>query len=144
MATTARRVRGKDFLVKGTGSSTILGQTSGTINLTCEAIDVTTKSDWPNKAYLDGIFDWTVSLEGAYIVGDDGTAAGSASTESLGPVHNLLAHPAVTVSCTIDGDTYSGSGIVTSASVSGEVSGNVTYSVEIQGNGALTITPASS
>ena len=129
-------VLGRNFLVNVGG--VILGQKTGTISLTMDTVDTTTKdTSYQNvqaKTYKANLYGWEITLNGAYVLSDTPDSA-----------RDLIAGTEIaTVTCTIGANTYTGKGIVTSLSMNGDMTDIVTFDMTIQGTDALTVPTASS
>lgn len=132
---------GRNFLVS-VGGNVVLGQKSGTISFTMDTIETTTKgttisTDPLPKQYLANMYGWEITLNGAYNIG------GTGGSDAYDIAAIMKAGHAVSVTCSVDGETYAGNGIVTSFSSSGDQGDLTTYDVTIQGTDTLTITAKS-
>ena len=106
--------------------------------------EITNKESAGYKEILEGLRDFSLDVDGAYAWTN---AAGAALTDGVDDVletNVLNARQAVSF---IFGDTaatsdisYSGSGFITSVSLTGGTEDTATYSMSIEGTGALTQT----
>lgn len=121
------------------------GSTTCTLNINQETIDVTNKQSQGNKEFINGARSWTLDCEAYFTDGTSDSAdipVGGATAdsgwypvlESGDKIHVKFANTT--------GQTgareYTGEGYITSISINAGVSEWATYSVSIQGTGALT------
>lgn len=127
-------MRGVDILVevKVEGSPTPIvvgGQRNATLSESVETIDVTSKDSGGNYEYDYGLYGWTVSADGLYIKSDAGYVALQTA---------MRQKKKVTLHIKENGSaTYTGEALVISRELEAPYDGEVTYSVEFQGTGAL-------
>jgi predicted secreted protein len=114
-----------------------------TLNVNHSPREITNKESNGNKEILEGLRDFSIDIDGAYAWTD---ASGTALTNGADDLinSNILTRTAVSF---IFGDTqatsdvsYSGSGYITSVSLTGGYEDTATYSLTIEGTGALTQT----
>ena len=114
-----------------------------TLNVNHSPREITNKESNGNKEILEGLRDLSIDIDGAYAWTD---ASGTALTNGADDLinSNILTRTAVSF---IFGDTqatsdvsYSGSGYITSVSLTGGYEDTATYSLTIEGTGALTQT----
>jgi predicted secreted protein len=84
------------------------------------------------KTIIAGVSEWTVSLEMSWdVVTDTNGQAAMNSASLLGTtISDLTLYPNVA-------NTYAGDAIITSANINNDVQDKVSYTVELQGTGAL-------
>ena len=140
MATTTGLVNGtlvalyKD--VSGTPTK-IANLTSTDFELSKDTIDATNKDGGSYKEFLVGLSGWTMNAEG--IFEEDGSATGVSAKDLL---DDIIAGLPLTVVMTsnVTGDIkLSGSAIITSFAWNAPVNDVSTFSVSLQGTGALTV-----
>lgn len=141
-------VLGIDLTGADDGSATytaVGGSTTCTLNVNQETIDISSKDSAGNKEFLNGARSWTVDCEAFFTDGSSDSAdvpvGGSTADSGWFPV--LESGDLITVQFSnTTGQTgarrYHGKGYITSISVNGAVGEWSTYSVSIQGTGALT------
>lgn len=110
------------------------GQTGATINRSAETIDVTNKVSEGFKEYVAGWKDWSIDCDAFVTLGDEGQ-------EELETAY--AKGIAVDVDIRVGGDenakgvNYKGKAIITSLSTDLSQDDAVTYSLSLQGTGAL-------
>jgi len=113
------------------------------LNVNHSPREITNKESGGYKEILEGLRDFSIDIDGAYAWTN---AGGSALTDGIDDVletNVLNARQAVTF---IFGDTssndisYSGSGYITSVSITGGTEDSASYSLSIEGTGELTQT----
>ena len=117
------------------GTDLIGGQRNVTINTKSDTVEVHTKTDFPNKKYIKSWEDWDCSFDGVL---QNSSLSGS-----------IAAGDTVSVVIQDDSSTpgtsmLTGSAIVTEYNVEAGQDDITTFSVSLQGNGALTRTGSSS
>ena len=123
---------------KGGTTAIIGGQNNGTLTETMGAAEVTDKSGNGVQEFIPGLTGWTLTCDGAVVIGD--TALGSIATalSSRARVDVAIQYPG-------SGDpengytnvTRTGTGVITDYSVNAPIGDAVTFSVTIQGTGVL-------
>ena len=111
--------------------------TSTDFELSKDTIDATNKDGGSYKEFLVGLSGWTMNAEG--IFEEDGGVTGISAKDLL---DDIIAGDAVTVVMTsnVTGDLkLSGSAVITSFSWNAPVNDVSTFSVSLQGSGALTV-----
>jgi TP901-1 family phage major tail protein len=111
--------------------------TSTDFELSKDTIDATNKDGGSYKEFLVGLSGWTMSAEG--IFEEDGSATGISSKDLL---DDIIAGAPITVVMTsnVTGDLkLTGSAVITSFAWSAPVNDIATFSVSLQGSGALTV-----
>ena len=135
------KVSGASVILNLAGDSGSLtpigGQTGATINRSAETVDVTNKVSEGYKEYVATWKDWSIDCDAFVTLGDDGQtqletafADGSAVNVSIRIGDDTNAN----------GITYTGSALITSLSTSLGMDDAVSYSLSLQGTGALTRT----
>lgn len=115
----------------------VANATSSDFELTRDTIDATNKDGGAYKEFLVGLAGWTMNAEG--IFEEDGSATGISAKDLL---DDVIAGTAVTVVMTsnVSGDIkVSGSAIISSFAWNAPVNDVATFSVSLQGTGALTV-----
>ena len=117
---------------------------NGSININHSTREITNKESAGWKESLEGLRDWSVDVDGAYAWTD---AAGSVLANGFEDViaTYILTRASLTVkfgtSAGATGDVlYSGTAWVTSGSASAGTEDSATYSLSLEGTGALTQT----
>jgi TP901-1 family phage major tail protein len=138
-------LNGTDIKVydSGTGLLVAFAQ-NGSLNINHSLREITSKESGGFKESLEGLRDWSVDLDGAYAWTD---AAGAALTNGADDLLNsyMITRQALTIKfgnvAAATGDTvYSGSVWLTSFSVSAGTEDTATYSISLEGTGAITQT----
>lgn len=135
------KVSGASVILNLVGESDKLtpigGQTGATINRSAETVDVTNKVSEGYKEYVATWKDWSIDCDAFVTLGDEGQtqletafADGSAVNVSIRIGDDTNAN----------GITYTGSALITSLSTSLGMDDAVSYSLSLQGTGALTRT----
>jgi TP901-1 family phage major tail protein len=112
--------------------------TSTDFELSKDTIDATNKDGGDYKEFLVGLSGWTMSAEG--IFEEDASVGTSISPKEL--LDDIIAGAPITVVMTskVSGDLkLSGSAVITSFAWSAPVNDIATFSVSLQGSGALTV-----
>lgn len=139
-------LNGTELKVYSTGTTNLVAFAQNcTLNVNHSPREITNKESGAFKEILSGLRDFSIDIDGAYAWTN---AAGAALTNGIDDLlqTNILANPIVEVDF-IFGDTaatsdisYSGSGFITSVSLTGGTEDTATYSMSIEGTGALTQT----
>lgn len=111
--------------------------TSTDFELSKDTIDATNKDGGSYKEFLVGLSGWTMSAEG--IFEEDASSTGISAKDLL---DDVIAGAPITVVMTslVSGDLkLSGSAVITSFAWSAPVNDVATFSVSLQGSGALTV-----
>tara|TARA_R100000664_G_C2759472_1_gene149328 strand:- start:7486 stop:7926 length:441 start_codon:yes stop_codon:yes gene_type:complete len=121
--------------------ATIGGSTTCTLSVTQDTIDTTNKDSSGNKAFINGARGWTMDAEAFFTQGSsDGETV---RFKTLNDAMQNGTRVKVKLSTTT-GQTgvvyYDGFGYITSLSVGASVGEWSTYSISVQGDGALTTT----
>ena len=138
-------LNGTEIKVYSTGTTNLVAFAQNcTLNVNHSPREITNKESAGFKEILEGLRDFSIDIDGAYAWTN---AAGDALTDGVDDVletNVLNARQAVTF---IFGDTqstsdisYSGSGFITSVSITGGTEDTATYSMSIEGTGVLTQT----
>ena len=116
------------------GLEAIAHSTSCSLSLNMDLRDSTTKDSSGWQENLAGLKSWELSGD-AFV--EINNVSGKADIEELFAVWNTGA--AVTCNFGLSGMTYAGTAICTSISIDAGVEENATYSIYLQGTGALTL-----
>ena len=111
--------------------------TSTDFELSKDTIDATNKDGGSYKEFLVGLSGWTMNAEG--IFEEDGSATGVSAKDLL---DDIIAGAPITVIMTsnlTDDIKLSGSAVITSFAWNAPVNDVSTFSVSLQGSGALTV-----
>jgi len=138
-------LNGTEIKVYSSGTTNLVAFAQNcTLNVNHSPREITNKESGGYKEILEGLRDFSIDIDGAYAWTN---AGGSALTDGIDDVletNVLNARQAVTF---IFGDTastsdisYSGSGFITSVSLTGGTEDTATYSMSIEGTGVLTQT----
>ena len=138
-------LNGTEIKVYSSGTTNLVAFAQNcTLNVNHSPREITNKESGGYKEILEGLRDFSIDIDGAYAWTN---AAGAALTDGVDDVletNVLNARQAVTF---IFGDTastsdisYSGSGFITSVSLTGGTEDTATYSMSIEGTGVLTQT----
>lgn len=115
------------------GANTVSDIPSWSIDLGADMLDATVLGDdW--KKVLPGLKEWSASVDGNWNVASD--ANGQKAIQDA----YLNASPLALKFYVNSTNYYSGSGYVTGLSIEDPVDGEVSFGIEIQGNGALSYT----
>tara|TARA_R110002020_G_scaffold185926_1_gene383790 strand:+ start:264 stop:695 length:432 start_codon:yes stop_codon:yes gene_type:complete len=136
-------LNGTELKVYSTGTTNLVAYAQNcTLNVNHSPREITNKESGGFKEILEGLRDFSIDVDGAYAWTN---AAGAALTNGIDDVleaNVLNARQAVTF---IFGDTaatsdisYSGSGYITSISMTGGTEDSATFSLSIEGTGVLT------
>jgi len=84
------------------------------------------------KTFIAGVSEWTVSMEMSWDAVTDTNGQGALNAASLlgTTISDLTLYPNAA-------NTYTGNAIITSANINNDVQDRVSYTVELQGTGAL-------
>ena len=138
-------LNGTELKVYSSGTTNLVAFAQNcTLTVNQSIREITNKESAGFKESLEGLRDFTIDVDGAYAWTD---ASGSALTNGADDVlqtNVLTTRQAVSF---IFGDTattsdvsYAGSGFITSVSLTGGTEDTATYSLTIEGTGALTQT----
>lgn len=127
------KVKGVDVLIK-IGTNTVGGQRGATLNMAADTVDVTTKDSNGWKESELGFKEWGIEFDGLWVVDDAALTALQTAFMNDTPVSASVAMP--------NGDTYSGTALLTEFPIEAPYDDNVTYSGTLTGTGALTYTDA--
>jgi predicted secreted protein len=138
-------LNGTEIKVYKTGTTNLVAFAQNcTLNVNHSPREITNKESAGYKEILEGLRDFSIDIDGAYAwTNATGTALTDGVDDTL-ETNVLNARQAVTF---IFGDTaatsdisYSGSGFITSVSITGGTEDTATYSMSIEGTGVLTQT----
>ena len=136
---------GTDLILKvsptsGGTEAKLMHSQSVTLDVSMDTIDITTKDSSGRQELLAGLTSFSLSSDG--LMDFNPTVVGDTEFDELflqGYTNRTPVTFIFTLGTTNSGDyTFSGSGIITALSISGGVEDAPTYSVSIQGSGALT------
>jgi len=138
-------LNGTEIKVYGSGTTNLVAFAQNcTLNVNHSPREITNKESAGNKEILEGLRDFSIDVDGAYAWTN---AAGVALTNGA---DDLLETKLLANRLKVDfifGDTastsdvsYSGKGYITSMSFTGGTEDTATYSLSIEGTGALTQT----
>ncbi|PGR08517.1 hypothetical protein COA23_09045 [Priestia megaterium] len=122
-------VRGADILIL-VNNVVVGGQQSATISESVETVETTNKLTNGFKEFEYGFGEWKISADGIYVTGDAGFTALKNAMRSKTKVTVRIREEGV--------DVEEGTALVTSRDLEGKYDDSATYSVELQGTGALT------
>ncbi len=136
-------LNGTDIKVYSSGTTNLVAFAQNcTLTINQSIREITNKESAGFKESLEGLRDFTIDIDGAYAYTD---ASGSTMANGADDIilTNLLGASRPTVDF-IFGDTqatldvsYSGKGFITSVSLTGGTEDTATYSLTIEGTGAL-------
>ena len=137
-------LNGTEIKVYSTGTTNLVAFAQNcTLNINHSPREITNKESAGNKEILEGLRDFSVDIDGAY-AWTDGSGSSIANGADDLVLANILTRAKVDF---IFGDTtatndvsYAGSGFITSVSLTGGTEDTATYSLSIEGTGALTQT----
>ena len=115
----------------------IANLTSTDFELSKDTIDATNKDGGSYKEFLVGLSGWTMNAEG--IFEEDGSATGVSAKDLLDDIIAGLPITAIMTSNVADDLKLSGLAIITSFAWNAPVNDVSTFSVSLQGSGALTV-----
>ena len=138
-------LNGTEIKVYSTGTNNLVAFAQNcTLNVNHSPREITNKESAGNKEILEGVRDFSIDVDGAYAWTD---SSGTALTNGA---DDLLQTKLLANRLKVDfifGDTaatsdvsYAGSGYITSMSFTGGTEDTATYSMTIEGTGALTQT----
>jgi TP901-1 family phage major tail protein len=136
-------VNATDIVVKikataGNPTDTLLHATSASLSISQDLRDSTTKSSGGFQENLAGLRSWEVSGDG-FVDFTTTTTNTINTTELIGFMLEAQADAVVEVSFGVGATTYDGLAFLTSLSMDAGVEENATYSVSLQGTGALAL-----
>ena len=115
----------------------IANLTSTDFELSKDTIDATNKDGGSYKEFLVGLSGWNMNAEG--IFEEDGSATGVSAKDLLDDIIAGLPITAIMTSNVADDIKLSGLAIITSFAWNAPVNDVSTFSVSLQGTGALTV-----
>jgi len=138
-------LNGTEIKVYSTGTTNLVAFAQNcTLNVNHSPREITNKESGGYKEILEGLRDFSIDIDGAYAWTNAGGTALTDGVDDVLETNVLNARQAVTF---IFGDTqstsdvsYSGSGFITSVSLTGGYEDTATYSLSIEGTGVLTQT----
>lgn len=129
-------------LFKDTGTPPLVkvaNLTSTDFELSKDTIDATNKDGGDYKEFLVGLSSWTMSAEGIF---EEDASVGATHISAKDLLDDMVAGTALTVVMTSNVSTdlkLSGLAVITSFSWSAPVNDIATFSISLQGSGALTV-----
>ena len=105
------------------------GQRGGKLNRSGDSVDVTTKDDKGWKASRVGLLEWSIDGDGIYIEGDEGY--------ELLEEKFLNREPVLVKMAVANGIKHEGLAVITDLPLDMPYDNEVTYSIKLQGMGAL-------
>ena len=138
-------LNGTEIKVYSSGTTNLVAFAQNcTLNVNHSPREITNKESGGYKEILEGLRDFSIDIDGAYAWTNAGGTALTDGVDDVLETNVLNARQAVTF---IFGDTastsdisYSGSGFITSVSLTGGTEDTATYSMSIEGTGVLTQT----
>ena len=138
-------LNGTEIKVYSTGTTNLVAFAQNcTLNVNHSPREITNKESGGYKEILEGLRDFSIDIDGAYAWTNAGGTALTDGVDDVLETNVLNARQAVTF---IFGDTastsdisYSGSGFITSVSMTGGTEDSATFSLSIEGTGVLTQT----
>ena len=138
-------LNGTELKVYSSGTTNLVAFAQNcTLTVNQSIREITNKESAGFKESLEGLRDFTIDVDGAYAWTD---ASGSALTNGADDVLQTNVLGATRPKIDFFGDTaatsdvsYAGSGFITSVSLTGGTEDTATYSITIEGTGALTQT----
>lgn len=132
-------MRGVDVVIQVEGETTgtyvtVAGQRNATFSDSSETIDVTSKSSNGAYEYDYGLYGWSISMDGAYILGDDQMIKLRDAMRSKQMVKVKWSETGT------KGAVEQGDALVISRDLDAPYDGETTYSIELQGTGMPTTT----
>lgn len=112
--------------------TTIGNQQGGTLTRNSSPADTSNKDDSQNATAIPGFFNWEVSCSGVYDETDAGWEIVRTSIQAKTTIYGKFLESSGT-------KTHKGSVIVTDASIDAPHDAAATYSITLQGTGALTV-----
>lgn len=132
-------LRGIDFLIYiNTGTealpvwTVVGGQRSATINRASDTIETTAKTSQGYKEFVTGFKEWSIEADGLIVPDDTGYSELESAYLAGDTVHVQLLYPS--------GDYYDGTAVITDFPMEVPYDDMATYSVTLQGTGALALT----
>lgn len=125
----------KLFIKEAMSGKVLAGQRNATLNRSAESIDATSKDTegfW--KESIQGFKEWSIDCDGAFIESDEAYKILETAFLASENVDVYLELPS--------GTKYEGNATITDFSLEAPYDDLVTWSIALQGNGALTTTPA--
>jgi len=138
-------LNGTEIKVYSSGTTNLVAFAQNcTLNVNHSPREITNKESGGFKEILEGLRDFSIDIDGAYAWTN---AAGAALTNGIDDVLETNVLDARQAVSFIFGDTastsdisYSGSGYITSVSMTGATEDTATFSLSIEGTGVLTQT----
>lgn len=125
---------GTDCVIAVAGA-VVNGIVNNSIDETVDTIDATTKDSSGHKEFIAGEDTWTISVDGKVDLTDTTDITVLRTAKAAKAAVAVIYGNGIRTS---GGQTLSGSGIITSLNQSDPKNGEATWSISIQGTGALT------
>ena len=138
-------LNGTELKVYSSGTTNLVAYAQNcTLSVSMSAREITNKESAGWKEILEGAREFSIDVDGAYAWTDSSTVALTNGVDDLLQTNIISSRTAVSF---IFGDTdatsdvsYAGSGFITSISVTGGTEDTASYSLTIDGSGAITQT----
>jgi len=127
-------IRGVEVLVtirQGIADIVIGGQKDATLSISADTLETTTKDTGDWRTYLSGLKQWSLTCDGLYVESDAAQTALWNAFQSAEEVTVTLSKPT--------SFTVSGQALITSIEYGAAMEDALTFNVEFQGTGALTV-----
>lgn len=128
-------IRGVEVLVtirQGIADIVIGGQKDATLSISADTLETTTKDTGDWRTYLSGLKQWSLTCDGLYVESD-------AAQTALWNAFQSAEEVTVTLSKPTSSFTASGQAVITSIEYGAAMEDALTFNVEFQGTGALTV-----
>ena len=138
-------LNGTEIKVYSTGTTNLVAFAQNcTLNVNHSPREITNKESGGYKEILEGLRDFSIDIDGAYAWTNAGGSALTDGVDDVLETNVLNARQAVTFifcdTASASYISYSGSGYITSVSITGGTEDTATYSLSIEGTGELTQT----
>jgi len=127
-------IRGVEVLVtirQGIADIVIGGQKDATLSISADTLETTSKDTGDWRTYLSGLKQWSLTCDGLYVESDAAQTALWNAFQSAEEVTVTLSKPT--------SFTVSGQALITSIEYGAAMEDALTFNVEFQGTGALTV-----
>jgi len=128
-------IRGVEVLVtirQGIADIVIGGQKDATLSISADTLETTSKDTGDWRTYLSGLKQWSLTCDGLYVESD-------AAQTALWNAFQSAEEVTVTLSKPTSSFTASGQAVITSIEYGAAMEDALTFNVEFQGTGALTV-----
>ena len=138
-------LNGTEIKVYSSGTTNLVAFAQNcTLNVNHSPREITNKESGGYKEILEGLRDFSIDIDGAYAWTNAGGTALTDGVDDVLETNVLNARQAVTFifgyTASTSDISYSGSGFITSVSLTGGTEDTATYSMSIEGTGVLTQT----